>query len=196
MSDYMSANCHLGLDNSKPIFWHNTLAHCDASPYQIWWQRVDGFRRYLDKHSLTFWTFTVTLTLNALVIFFSSFSQDIQASDDVPLNQVWLSAVERHISPCCDFEPEDNKPIFLHNILANVDASSYQVWLQRFGSLEDTFKTNTDILNFHFDLEPEGSNPIYKTLLTPAYDDVPSNQVWLQKDQQFRGYSKNSQIWS
>ena len=33
------------------------------------------------------------------------------------------------MSPDCDTEPEDNKPIFLHDTLAHDVASPYQVWL-------------------------------------------------------------------
>ena len=34
------------------------------------------------------------------------------------------------VSPHCDFDLEDNKPIFLPDTLAHAGASSYQVWLQ------------------------------------------------------------------
>ena len=44
-----------------------TLAHDAASPYQIWWQNVLWFRKFHpDKHSLTFRTYAVTLTLNLI----------------------------------------------------------------------------------------------------------------------------------
>ena len=42
-----------------------------------------------------------------------------------------------------------------------------------------------DILNLPCDLDLEHSNPIFSQD-TPAYDDIPSYKVWLQKDQQFR----------
>ena len=45
------------------------------------------------------------------------------------------------------------------------------------------------------ELDLEGSNPIIPQD-TPTYDGVLSNQVWLQMDQQFRRYSKNSHIFS
>ena len=44
------------------------------------------------------------------------------------------------------------------------------------------------MLNPSCALHLEDSDPIFSHD-TMAYDDVPSNQVWLQKDQQFRGYS-------
>ena len=54
-------------------------------------------------------------------------------------------------------------------------------------------QTFTNILNLCSDLDLERSNPIFPQN-TPAYDAVLSNQVWLQMDQQFRRYSKNSLI--
>ena len=59
--------CHLDLEDSK-----DALAHDAASPYQIWKQNVLWFRKYrTDKHSLTFSTFVVTLTLNEVILFFN-----------------------------------------------------------------------------------------------------------------------------
>ena len=43
------------LENSKPIFSHNTRAHDHASPHQVWLEGDWQFRRYLlSKHSLNF----------------------------------------------------------------------------------------------------------------------------------------------
>ena len=100
-----------------------------------------------------------------------------------------------YISPCCDLDIEQNEPIFLHDTL----------WLMRLhyhnrfgnkifcGSDNTVGTVFTDILNLHCDLDLECSNPILPQN-TPAYDAVPSNQVWLQTDQQFKRYSKNSHI--
>ena len=70
-----------------------------------------------------------------------------------------------------------------------------------FGGLEDIIWTNitiiqtsTDILNFHCDHDLKHSNPIFPQN-TPAYEFVLSNQVWLQTNQQFRRYNRNSLIW-
>ena len=38
--DYMSPHYDPELEGSKPIFLHDTLAHDDASPYQVWLQKV------------------------------------------------------------------------------------------------------------------------------------------------------------
>ena len=40
--DYVRPNCDFDLEDSKPVFLHDTLAHEDASPYQVWLQK--GFR--------------------------------------------------------------------------------------------------------------------------------------------------------
>ena len=39
-------------------------------------------------------------------------------------------------------------------------------------------------MNLHSDLDLVNNNLIFKQN-TPAYDDIPSNQIWLQKDHQF-----------
>ena len=58
------------LEVSTPIFVHDTHAHGDASKQQNCSQKAQWFRIYsLNKHSLTFWTFAVTLTLNTAIQF-------------------------------------------------------------------------------------------------------------------------------
>ena len=53
----MSLHCDLDLEDNKPIFLQSTLAHDDASPYQVWLQKVQQLRRYCpDTHSLEFTT--------------------------------------------------------------------------------------------------------------------------------------------
>ena len=54
-SDYMSLHCDLELEDSKPVLLQDTLANDDASPYQVWLQKVQQLRRYHpDEHSLEF----------------------------------------------------------------------------------------------------------------------------------------------
>ena len=51
--DYVSPHCDPELENNKPIFLHETLAHDDASSYQVWLQKVQQFMGYRpDEHSL------------------------------------------------------------------------------------------------------------------------------------------------
>ena len=45
ISDYMSPHCDLELEDSKPIFLHDTLAN-DASPYR----KVEQLRYRPDEH--------------------------------------------------------------------------------------------------------------------------------------------------
>ena len=50
ISDYMSPHCDLELEDSKPIFLHDTLANDDASPYQVRLQKAQQLRRnHLDN---------------------------------------------------------------------------------------------------------------------------------------------------
>ena len=58
-------NNSLGLEANKPIFLHNTLAHNNKPPHEVWSQKVQWFRRYhLDKTFTEVITFAVTLSLN------------------------------------------------------------------------------------------------------------------------------------
>ena len=105
---YVSPHCDLDTEDSEPIFLHDTSPHDNTPPYQAYkkkWlsssedttQTRSGTRReYQDKHSLTCWTFAVTLTLNAAIPFFQ---QDTLAYDAVLSNQVSLQInqqVRRH----------------------------------------------------------------------------------------------------
>ena len=50
-----SKPCDLDFKNSNPISLHDTATHNEASPYKVWLQKVQQFRRYCpDKHVLTF----------------------------------------------------------------------------------------------------------------------------------------------
>ena len=53
--DQMSPHSDPELEDSKPIFLHDPLAHGVTSPYQVWLQKVLQLRRYLsDEHSPEF----------------------------------------------------------------------------------------------------------------------------------------------
>ena len=55
ISGQMSLHCDPELEDSKPIFLHDTLALDDASPYKVWLQTVQQLKRYHpDEHSLKF----------------------------------------------------------------------------------------------------------------------------------------------
>ena len=64
-----ASSCYdLDLEVSTQIFQQDTQAHDNASSHQVWSQKVQRFGRYRqDKHSITIWTFAVTLTLNTAI---------------------------------------------------------------------------------------------------------------------------------
>ena len=52
--DYINPCCDLDIEDSEPIFLHNTLPHDNTPPYQIWLKMVERFRIYhLDKTGYT-----------------------------------------------------------------------------------------------------------------------------------------------
>ena len=55
-SDQMSPHCDPELEDSKPIFLRDTLAHDVASPYQVWIQniQIQRWRFRSDDHLLEF----------------------------------------------------------------------------------------------------------------------------------------------
>ena len=64
--DQMSPHCDPELEDRKLIFLH-ILAHDVTSQCQVWLEKIQQQRRYhSDKHSLEFWTFSVTLTLTTI----------------------------------------------------------------------------------------------------------------------------------
>ena len=61
----MSPHYDLDLEDGKPMFLFETLAHDDTSPYQVWLQKVRQLRRCgQEENSIKFWTFAVTFTLS------------------------------------------------------------------------------------------------------------------------------------
>ena len=49
------------------------------------------------------------------------------------------TVISDYISPHCDFELEDSKPVLLYGTLAHDDALPYQVWLQKVQQLWSYF---------------------------------------------------------
>ena len=63
ISDKLSPHCDFVLDDTKPNVLHDILSYDDGSPYKVYLQKAQQFRRHRpEKHSLTFWTFILTLT--------------------------------------------------------------------------------------------------------------------------------------
>ena len=59
--------------------------------------------------------------------------------------------------------------------------------------ISSAYRPFSHISSLCCDLDLEHSNLIFPQD-TPAYDAVLTNQVWLQRDQQFRRHNENSQI--
>ena len=128
----MNPHCDPLLEDSNPIFLHDTLAHDDASPYQVWLQKIQQLGKYIIQMNIHW---------NSEPFLWPSppqnnpiFSQDNPAYDDVPSNQVYLQKsqhLRRYLRKLyfdfmflhCDLELEDSTPIFLHDTLAHDVAS-------------------------------------------------------------------------
>ena len=157
---------------------------------------------HLDKQSLTYWTVAVTLTLNAITQIFHRTLQlmmlyyqtkfvckQTSGLEDIaeivifwlykPLLwpwhwRQWTIFSAWHSGLCCC--------ITIPSLVAKYSA------IQKYSSRQ----MFTNILNLCCDLDLKCSNPVFPH--TPACDAVLSNQLWLQIDQQFRRYKRNSHV--
>ena len=89
------------------------------------------------------------------------------------------------MNPHYDPKLEDSKPIFLHD---KDVASPIQVWLQKVQQLRRCHSDEHSLEFLTFSVNLTLTTTEQSNLLpdSPSQDDVPSNQVSLQKDQQFR----------
>ena len=133
----------------------------------------------------------------------SIFQQDILAYGAVLWNQAWLQADQQFRRYNGNITWWLYKPSLLLRHWTQWTNFCMTLWLimlhknARFGDkvfCVDIGQTFTNILNLCCDLKLGCSNLIFPQD-TPAYDAVLWNEVWMQMDQQFRRYSKNSQIW-
>ena len=69
------------------------------------------------------------------------------------------TVISDYMSPHCDLELEDSKQIFSHDMLAQDDTPSYQVWLQRVPQLPSRW-TFTGILNLSCDFDLDHNRAI------------------------------------
>ena len=67
------------------------------------------------------------------------------------------------MSPCCDLDLENNKPIILHDTPVMMMHHNTKFGNKMFGGLEDIIGTNTDIPTLHYDLDLECSYLIFFT---------------------------------
>ena len=114
--------------------------------------RWDTRRKYHpDKHSLTFWTFTVTLTLSTEIPFFPLWLMMLYHQNKFDCK--WISSLEEivncsdfdYISPCCDRNTEDSEPIFCmtHRLMmihhhTKFGKKKKKEWLSGSGGTEQT----------------------------------------------------------
>ena len=165
-----------------------TMKHHNKFGSQYVWQ-VNRSLFILDKHSLTFWTYTVPLTLNAVILFF--FSKDTLVYDDVSSQQVWLPKNQQFSG----YNRKSHMIIWALAVTLILKKANnlfhMMLWLwccitipslvtKRSAVQKIPGQTFTIILNLHCDLDLECSNQIFPQG-TPAYDAVLLNQVWLQQ---------------
>ena len=147
----------------------------------------------------------MTFTLNAVIFFF--FSHYTLGYDDVSSDQVWLPRNQQ-------FRKYSTKShiLIIWALVVTLTlkiGNFFSTWhsgswcyltitnlVTKYSLIQKTSsgQTFTDILNLCCDLDLECINPIFPQN-TLAYDAVLPNQIWLQRDMQFRRYSENSQIW-
>ena len=177
------------LEDSKPIFLHDTLANNVASPYQFWLQKVQQLRRYgPDEHSLEFWTFSVTLTLTTteqsnffqktfhlmMMCHQTKFScKRISSSDNIFKRQNLIILSVTVILTLKTANQSFWKTIWLiithHHTSLIVTGSAFQKI--------SSGQTFTDILKFCSDLDLEHNTPTFPQNIL-VYDNVLPNQVW------------------
>ena len=162
--DYMSPHLDLHLENSKPIFLHNTLAHGndvhhhikfsfkrfsnwgDIIQMNIHWNFEPSCDLYLD-HNKAIQSFHKTIQF-IMTCHKTKFSyKRTSSSEDILESQFYYMILH------CDLE--DSKSIFLKDTLAMVMHHHIKFGSKRFTSSE---QTNINILKFCFDLDH--SNPI------------------------------------
>ena len=99
------------------------------------------------------------------------------------------------MSLCCDLDFEDSKQFFSAWHSGSWCCITIPSLVTKCSAVQkiSSGQRLTDILNFCCDLDLEYSNPIFP-LDTLAYDALLLNQVWLQKDEQFKTYRGNSHI--
>ena len=155
--------------------------------------------------TLTFWPFAVTSTLNAVIQFFffitghSGFwwciiRPSLFAKNIVETVIFWSYEPSLWPWPWI-YPPKKQKKtkirmtlwlmMLRHNTKLGIKCSV----IQKISSGQ----TFTDILNLRCDFDLERSNSIFPQD-TQAYDAILWNKVWLQTDQQFRRYNRNSHI--
>ena len=153
-----------------------------------WLQRDQLHKKYrIIKDSMKFWTFTLSLTLTTAI---QSLHKILQLMMMYHLIQFGCKRISSSVhmvvifycmSPHCDLELGDCKsfhmtlwPMTMHHLT--------RFCYKRFRTSEIITWTNIKTLNLCCDLDFDQNSQI-SSQTTLAYDHVPPNHVWLQKDQ-------------
>ena len=160
----------------------------NKSAQLLWLQRDQWYRRYnIHKDSIKFWTFTVIFTFKSTIYFLHKALQLMMMYHPIKFGRKKISSstymvetvIPDQMSPHCDPELEDSKPIFLHNTVAHDVASSYQVWLQKVQQLRryhpDEHSLKFLTCSVTLTLTTTEQSHLFKD--NPPYEDIPSNQV-------------------
>ena len=132
--DQMSPHCDLHLEDSKPIFLHDTLAHNVAWPlpslvtedsaaaeWSSRWTFIRILNLFCDldlDHNTAIQSFHETIHLMMMYHHTKFSCKRISSSDNI-LKKSYFD----YIILNCDLDLEDSKPIFLKDNLAHNDAS-------------------------------------------------------------------------
>ena len=155
------------------------------------------------QHSPTFLTFTVALTLNAVDPFFHRTLWLMRLYYQTKSGCKWSSTLEDIVEIVIFWLYKPALWLSHWTLWTSFSARHTGLWCCitipglvtkcSVGQKISSGQAFTNIINLHCDLDLECSNPMFPQD-TLAYDAVPSNQVWLQTDQQFRRYCKNCHI--
>ena len=151
------------------------------------------------KHSLTFWIFTVNLTLNAVIPFFHRTLRLMLLYYQIKLGCKQTSSFEDIVEIVIFWLYKPSLWPWHRRHWTNVSAWHFGSWcsitipssVTKWPAVQKISSRQifTNIFNLPCDFDLECSNPIF-TQDTPAYDAILANQVWLQTDLQIRRYSR------
>ena len=165
----MSLCCDLDLEDTKHFFPHETLA---ATPFEVWQQNVLRFRRYHpDKHSPTFRTFAVTLTLNAVTQFFQKTLRLMMLYYQTKFGRKRTSSLEDRVEIVMFLVYQPSLWPWLWRQKTNISAWHSGSWccittpslVSKWSAVSEISpgQTFTNILTLCCDLDLERSNPIF-----------------------------------
>ena len=167
----LNLHCDLDLEHSFPIFSHNTPAHDVSELVDV----LSPVNHQASYQSWWLWWCTIKVSL---------------VEKGSALQNIWEEqSYFDYLNPQCPWPWNQHSNLSISHVL--------QWWsitpsLITWGSViqEISKRIFTNILIFHCDLDLENNNTIFSQDTTP-YNEVPYNQVWLQKDKLFRRDIRN-----